>query len=178
MDKSKLEEKIKYLKDEMAKIRTGRASPALLEQVKVDAYDSQMSIKELGSITVSDAKTLVISVWNKDLIENVSKAISASDLGLNPTIDGGVIRVPVPSLTEERREEMTHLVTEKVEEIKNSIRNVRQEFIKEVEADFKNKEIGEDEKFRQIDIIEETIKEYTQEAVEIGDNKKEIIRKV
>ncbi len=170
--KSKLEKSYEFLQTELSKIRTGRASPALLESVKVNAYGSQMSIKELGSVAVPDPQSLVISVWDKSLLDSVAKAINSGDLNLNAVVDGDIVRVPIPDLTEDRRKELTKLVTTKVEEIKNSIRNIRQEAMKDIDTDFDNKVISEDEKFGTKEDFEDLVKEFTKKAVDLGESKK------
>lgn len=170
--KSKLQNSLDYLQTELSKVRTGRASPALLEELKVNIYDSTMSIKELGSITVPDPQSLTISVWDKTSLKSVAKAINDSDLNLNAAVDGDVVRVPIPDLTEERRQEMTKLVTNKVEEVKSSIRNIRQEAMKIIDKKFDDKEISEDEKFDSKEEIEEVVKEFTDKANGSGETKK------
>src|SRR3990170_3626833 len=104
--KSKLEKSMEILQDELSRIRTGRASPSLSESVKVNAYDTKMTIKELGSITVLDPQNLAVSPWDKNLVNEIAKGIREADLNLNPAVDGDLVRVPVPDLTEERRREL------------------------------------------------------------------------
>lgn len=176
--KFKLEKSVEYLQGELSKIRTGRASPALIESIKVNVYESMMEIREVGTITVLDPSNLVVSPWDKSVLKEIASAIRNSDLKLNPVVDGDVVRVPLPQLTEERRKEMTKLVTDKVEEVKGSIRNVRQEAMKDIEDKFKKKEIGEDEKFTEKDKVEETVKEYNDKVSKIGSDKEADILKV
>lgn len=170
--KSKLEKSVEFLREELSKIRTGRATPAIIESVKVNAYGTQMAVKEVGSIAVSDPQNLVVSPWDKNLADEIAKAIRESDLNLNPSVDGAVVRVPIPTLTEERRKEMAKMVSSKVEEVKSSLRNTRQDAMKDIDDLFEKKEIGEDAKFKQKDDVEELVKEYTEKAVEMGENKK------
>jgi ribosome recycling factor len=176
--KLKLEKSFEFLQGELNKVRTGRASPALLEELKVNAYDSKMALKELGSITVPDAQSLLISPWDKSLSDNIAKGIRDSDLNLSPVVDGDLIRVPVPDLTEERRQEMTKLVTAKVEEVKNSIRNIRQEAMKDIDSRFSDKDISEDQKFTEKEDTEEAVKEFTDKAVKLGEDKKSDLLKI
>lgn len=171
--KSKLEKSIEFLQGELSKVRTGRASPALLESILVNAYGTKMAVREVGSIAVADPQNLVISPWDKNLCDEVAKAIRESDLNLNPSVDGNVVRVPIPALTEERRQELAKMVTAKVEEVKNSIRNIRQDAMKDIDDSFTKKEIGEDEKFKTKEDYEELIKEFTDKASEMGESKKE-----
>lgn len=170
--KSKMERSLEYLQGELSKIRTGRASPALIEEIKVTAYDSKMAIRELGSITVSDPQNLVVSPWDKNLADQIAKAIRESDLDLNPFVDDDLVRVPLPDLTEERRKEMTKRVTNKVEELKSSIRNIRQEAMKDIDKQFEDKEISEDEKFDTKEEVDKIAKEFTDKVEELGENKK------
>ena len=171
--KSKLEKSIEFLKSDLMQVRTGRATPSLVEDVAVDAYGSKMTIKELGSITLLDNQNLIISPWDRGLIQPIGKAIRESELKLNPIEDSDKIRVPVPSLTEERRKEFTKLVSSKVEEAKNSMRNVRQDAMKDVDKEFADKLIGEDDKFRQKEEIEKIVKEFSETVEELGESKKE-----
>ncbi|HNS71302.1 MAG TPA: ribosome recycling factor [bacterium] len=176
--KTKASKSIEFLNTELSQIRTGRASPSIIENVMVDAYDSKMSVKELASITVIDSQNLVVSAWDKSLLKSISKAIRESGLGLNPIDDVDKIRIPVPSLSEERRVELTKTVSSKVEECKNSIRNIRQEAMKDIEKDFSEKKIGEDDKYSQKEAVEKTIKEIIEQAENIGNKKKEELLKI
>jgi ribosome recycling factor len=170
--KTKLSKSVDHLQDELSQVRTGRATPALLENIHVDAYGTKMSVKELGSINVADAQNLVVSVWDKGLLPAVAASIRESDLKVNPVIDGNSVRVPIPALTEDRRKEFVKIVSVKVEEAKNSMRNVRQEAMKDIDKRFNDKQIGEDEKFTQKDEIEDVVKKFIEEADELGESKK------
>lgn len=170
--KSKLEKSVEFLKTEMAQIRTGRATPALIEGVMIDAYGSKMALKEVGSISVLDSQNLVVTPWDKSLIPAVAKALRESELKLNAVDESDRVRVPFPSLTEERRKEFVKIVSNKVEECKNTMRNVRQDGLKEVEKQFADKEIGEDEKFKLKEDYDKLIKDFSAKADELGDSKK------
>jgi ribosome recycling factor len=170
--KLKLSKSIEFLKSELSQIRTGRASPSLIESVFVDAYDSKMSVKELGTITVMDSQNLVVSPWDKSLLKPVAKAIRESGLGLNPIDEPDRIRIPIPALTEDRRAELARIVSVKIEECKNSLRNVRQDAMKYIEKEFADKNISEDEKFSQKEEVEKTIKTFIEQADELGEAKK------
>jgi ribosome recycling factor len=176
--KSKLEKSIEFLQGELSKVRTGRATPAILESVKVNAYGTMMSIKEVGSITVADSQLLLVTPWDRSIIDSVAKAIREGDLNLNPAVDGNVVRVPIPDLTEERRKELAKGVSVKVEEAKNVIRNIRQDAMKDIDNDFNNKLIGEDEKFKLKEETEEIVKSFSDKAVTIGESKKEDLMKI
>lgn len=157
--KARLNKSLEFLTSEFVNIRAGRATPNILEDLEVSAYQSTMTIKELGSITVLDFQNLVISPWDKNTISAIVKAIRESDLNLNPSDDGSVIRVPVPPLTEERRHELTKLAAKKAEETRQAMRNIRQDAMKDIDKDFADKKIGEDEKFTQKEEIEKVVKE-------------------
>ena len=161
--KLKLNKSLEFLKTELTQIRTGRASPNLIEDIEVVAYGSTMTIKELGSITLLDSQNLVVSPWDKTQIREIAEGIRESGKGLNPVEDSDRIRIPIPSLTEDRRVELARMVSEKVEEVKNSMRHVRQDAMKDVDKSFTAKEIGEDEKFSMRDDIEEVIKDLIAE---------------
>ncbi|OGC53038.1 ribosome recycling factor [candidate division WWE3 bacterium RIFCSPHIGHO2_02_FULL_38_14] len=174
----KLSKSLEFLKSELNQLRTGRPTPLLIENIQVDAYDTKMTVKELGSISVPDPQNLVVSVWDKTLLKSIAGAIGDSDLKLNPVVDGDVVRVPLPALTEERRKELVKLVSVKVEEAKNTIRSIRQDFMKEIEKAFAEKEIGEDKKYTGKEEVEKVVKEFTEKLDELGENKKEEIMKV
>jgi ribosome recycling factor len=170
--KTKLSKSIDFLKTELSQVRTGRASPSLIEAVLVDAYDSKMSIKELGTIIVMDSQNLAVAPWDKSLLKAIAKAIRESDLGLNPVDESDRVRVPVPSLNEERRVELTKMVSGKVEECKSSLRNVRQDVMKNIDKEFTDKEIGEDVKFTQKEEVEKIVKSFVEQADELGETKR------
>ena len=170
--KSRLAKSLDFAKAEFNQIRTGRANPSLLEDVKVEAYGSFMSVKELGTIVIQDPQNIVVSPWDKGLLSAIAKAIREAGLNLNPVEDSDKIRVPLPSLTEERRKEMTKVITAKVEECKNVMRNVRQDAMKDVEKQFTDKEIGEDQKFKLKEEIEDVVKDYVSQVDSIGEAKK------
>jgi ribosome recycling factor len=170
--KAKLARSTDHLKDDLSQVRTGRATPVLIENIPVEAYGAKMTVKELGSINVPDAQNLTVSVWDKGLLSAVASAIRESELKVDPVVDGNVVRVPVPTLTEERRREFVKIVSSKVEEAKNSMRNIRQDAMKDIDKEFADKSIGEDEKFSRKEEVEEAVKEYISEAEELGETKK------
>tara|TARA_R110000787_G_scaffold111244_7_gene220147 strand:- start:40 stop:597 length:558 start_codon:yes stop_codon:yes gene_type:complete len=133
------------LKDEFAGLRTGRASPGLLEPLQVDAYGSKMPMNQVGTISAPDARMLSVQVWDKGLITSVEKAIRESDLGLNPQTEGNVVRVPVPQLSQERRQEMTKVASKYAEQARIAVRNVRRDGIDMLKKLEKDGEISQDE---------------------------------
>ncbi len=169
--KNRLSKSIDFLKAELTQIRTGRANPSLLEDVEVIAYESKMTLKELGSITLADAQTILVTPWDKSLIPQIEKAIREGESRLSPVEAGGNIKVPVPTLTEDRRKELARLVNQKVEECKQSVRNIRQDAMKEIDKDFDDKVISEDDKFSQKEDAEDIIKDFTNKADTIGEAK-------
>ena len=174
----KLDAAVNFFKSELAQVRTGRANPSLIEELKVTAYGSTMTVKELGTIAVPEPQMITVSPWDKTLIPVIAKAIRESELKLNPSEEGGLVRIPIPALTEERRKEFAKLVSAKVEESKQSIRNIRQEAMKLVEKEFTDKLIGEDEKFSKKDEIEEMVRNVVSNIEALGEEKKSDILKI
>ncbi|MBI3560443.1 MAG: ribosome recycling factor [Gammaproteobacteria bacterium] len=136
---------VEALRHELSKLRTGRAHPSLLEQIKVDYYGTDTPLNRVATISASDARTLSITPWEKKLVATIEKAILNSGLGLNPTTAGEIIRVPMPALTEERRRELIKVVRQEGEAAKVSIRNVRRDVLADIKELLKEKEITEDE---------------------------------
>jgi ribosome recycling factor len=174
--KNRLDKTVEYLRTELTQIRTGRANPSLLENIYVNAYESKMTLKELGSITLSDAQTIMVSPWDKSLLPEIAKAIRESEVNLNPVEVGATLKVPIPALTEERRKELAKLVNSKVEEAKQAMRNIRQEAMKDIDKEFEEDKLTEDDKFLLREEVEETVKEHVDEVEEMGEKKtKEIM---
>lgn len=136
---------IDALKHEFSKIRTGRAHPSLLDQVTVSYYGTESSISQVANVAVEDARTLTITPWEKGMVQAIEKAILKSDLGLNPATNGMVIRVPLPSLTEERRRSLVKVVKHEAENGRVAIRNIRRDANSEIQKALKEKLISEDE---------------------------------
>lgn len=157
MDKS-----LDALKSELAKIRTGRAHPSLLEHVYVDYYGSEVPISQAASVTAEDARTLAVTPWDKGMVAKIEKAILTSDLGLNPSTVGSVIRVPLPPLTEQRRADLTKVVHHEGEQAKVAIRNIRRDANQQLKELLKDKQITEDELRRS----EAEIQQLTDQHVE------------
>ena len=143
--KEKMSKTIEVFVKELASLRTGRANASMLDLVKVDVYGQQMPINQLGSITTPEARTINIQVWDLNNVPLIDSAIKKSELGLNPQIDGQLIRLPVPDLSEERRSEMKKIIKSMGEKCKISIRNIRREANDELKKLLKNKEISEDD---------------------------------
>ena len=141
----KMDKAIEVFSKELSSLRTGRANASMLDLVKVDVYGQQMPINQIGSITTPEPRMINIQVWDVNNIALVDAAIKKSDLGLNPQIDGQLIRLPVPELNEERRTELKKLIKSIGEKCKVSIRNIRREANEDIKKLLKSKEIGEDE---------------------------------
>ncbi|MFZ2450439.1 MAG: ribosome-recycling factor [Methylobacter sp.] len=136
---------IDALKHEFSKIRTGRAHPSLLDQVTVSYYGTDSSVSQVANVAVEDARTLTITPWEKGMVQAIEKAILKSDLGLNPSTNGMVIRVPLPSLTEERRRSLVKVVKHEAENGRVAIRNIRRDANSDIQKALKEKLISEDE---------------------------------
>ena len=176
--KPEYEAVIDHLKKELSTLRTGQASPSLVEDIPVSAYDSTMEIKGLASIQTQDTKTLIIDPWDKGLIQAIEKAIRDADIGVSPVVDGAVIRIIMPQMTEENRVKLVKLAKEKLEEARIVIRKVRENARDSVIKIEKDSEISEDEKYKIFDEIEKVTKEFTQKIEDIGKTKEEEIMKI
>ncbi|PLX26168.1 ribosome recycling factor [Candidatus Parcubacteria bacterium] len=176
--KEQFEKTIEHLRSEISGLRTGRATPALVEDIVVEAYGVKQQLKAVASIAVADAKTLTVDPWDKGLIQSVESAISHSDLGINPVNDGKLIRLPLPELTQDRRQELIKVLHKKLEEARVAIRKIREEARKEIDNKEKAKEIGEDEKYNLQDDLDKVVKSYNEKAKEIGDEKEKEITTV
>ena len=152
---------------ELNSLRTGRANAAMLDIVKVDVYGQKMPINQLGSITTPEPRTLNIQVWDTNNVSLIDSAIKKSELGLNPQIDGQLIRLPVPDLSEERRSEMKKIIKSMGEKCKVSIRNIRREANDDLKKLLKNKDISEDDLKKK----EKIIQEYTDDQIKIIDER-------
>lgn len=169
---------IDQLYKELSALRTGRATPALVEDIPVNAYDATMEIKGLASIQVQDSKTLVIDPWDKGLIRNIEKGIRDAGIGVSPVVDGTVIRIMMPPMTEDNRKSMVKKMKEYLEDAKIRMRQVREEAREVILKMEKDKEASEDEKFKLFDDIDKMTKEYTDSVESIGRNKEKEIMTV
>ena len=163
----KMDKAIEVFTKELSSLRTGRANAAMLDLVRVDVYGQQMPINQVGSITTPEPRMINIQVWDANNVSLVDAAIKKSDLGLNPQIDGQLIRLPVPELNEERRTELKKLIKSIGEKCKVSIRNIRREANEELKKLLKAKEIGEDEEKSS----EKNVQTITDDHIKIVDEK-------
>jgi len=164
---------IEALRHELAKLRTGRAHPSLLEHVKVEYYGSEMPINQVANVAVGDARTLTVTPWEKNMVPVVEKAILASDLGLNPSTAGTTIRIPLPPLTEERRRDLIKVVRHEGENAKVAIRNIRRDANQDMKDLVKEKEISEDQERHGQELIQKLTDKYTAEVDKVVAEKEE-----
>lgn len=171
----RMQDAIGHLKGELAQIRTGRANPALISDVLVDVYDSKMMVKELAQISAPEPTVLLISPWDKSIITNIVGGISKSNVGLNPVVDGDLIRIVIPALTTERREQFIKQMHQMLEKYRVEVRQIRHEFIEQL----KNQEgISEDEVERQKEAIQKLHDEFIEVIEVTGKAKEEELRQV
>ena len=163
----KMDKSIEAFSKELSSLRTGRANAAMLDIVRVDVYGQQMPINQIGSITTPEPRMINVQVWDQNNVPLVDAAIKKSELGLNPQIDGQLIRLPVPELNEERRNELKKLIKSMGEKCKVSIRNIRRDANDELKKLLKSKEIGEDEE----KTFEKNVQNITDKHIKIVDEK-------
>lgn len=174
----KMNDAIAHLKSELAQIRTGRANSALVSDIEVDAYDTKMKVKELGQITTPEANIILIAPWDKSIITNIVGGITKANIGLNPVIDGDIIRIVIPPLTAERREQFIKQMHEILEKYRVEIRQIRHQFLEAAKVDKSSGKISEDDEEREKHEIQKLHDEYI-EAIEVaGKNKEEQLREV
>ncbi len=162
---------VSHYKQDIASLKTGRASPSMVENIQVEAYGSRMPIQQLASITVPEPKMIVIQPWDKSVLKDIERGISAAKVGMNPVNEGAVIRIVVPPLTEENRKELVKLLKQKTETAKQQARNIRDEIRKEIAEAEKAKTVSEDEKFRYFKEVDEQTKKTTDELEKISSDK-------
>lgn len=161
---TRMQKSIESFKLEMSKVRTGRAHPSLLDHVRVDYYGNETPLSQVSNISVGDARTLVITPWEKKLTPAIEKAIMAAGLGLNPTTSGDLIRIPLPALTEERRKDLTKVVRNEAETTRVSIRNMRRDGNAALKELLKNKVIAEDEEHRLVEAMQKITDKHIAEV--------------
>lgn len=177
--RSKMSEVVDLVTSDIASIRTGRASSSLVEDIVVPAYGGQQKLKvqELATITTQDAQTIVIDPWDKSIIGDIKKGIEAANVGLNPSIDGEIIRISLPPMTSEDREKYVKLLKTKLENGKVMVRQIRGDVMRDLKTAFEEKELSEDEKFNQEKKLQEITDEFVEKLDEIGENKeKELLQ--
>tara|TARA_B100001121_G_C18466227_1_gene515681 strand:+ start:86 stop:643 length:558 start_codon:yes stop_codon:yes gene_type:complete len=176
--KKRMESSSQSAKSEISGIRAGRASPGMLDSIKVDAYGQKMSINQIGNITTPDARTINVEVWDASNVSLVDKSLRESNLGINPIIEGNLIRLPLPQLTEERRDEFLKLIGKIVESAKVAIRNIRRDGIEKVKISEKEKKISQDESKKFQNEIDNMTSEYIKIIDDAHKHKEEDLKKI
>ena len=159
----RMKKSIESLKHEFAKIRTGRAHPSLLEQVRVSYYGNEVPLSQVANITAEDSRTLTVSPWERNMVQAIEKAIMTSDLGLNPNTVGAVIRVPLPMLTEQRRKDLAKVARGEAEDGRVAVRNIRRDANNELKAALKDNQISEDENKRGQELVQKLTDQHIKE---------------
>ncbi|MBE0433336.1 ribosome recycling factor [candidate division WOR-3 bacterium] len=173
---AKMKKSLSLLAQELSKLRTGRASPALLESIKVEYYGSHLPLNQMATISIPEPRLIIIQPWDKTALSSVEKAIFKSAIGLTPSNDGNVIRLAVPPLTTERREELIKLTLRMAEEAKVAIRNIRRDANNEIKKLEKEKEISEDASFKAQADIQSATDQYIKKVDEVQRDKEREIR--
>ena len=176
--KKRMDEAVEAMRREFKTVRTGKASPALLDTVRVDAYGSKVPLNQVANVSAPDHTLLVVQPYDKNLLEDIERGIMQADLGLNPNNDGSVIRVPIPPLNEERRKEYVRLLHKMAEDGRISVRHARRDAKKEIEEQMREHEIGEDEGHRMLDELQRLTDEYNEKIEAMLEKKEEEVMKV
>ena len=174
--KARMEKAVEDFRKDLAGVRTGRANTALLDNIRVDYHGMPMPINQLGTLSVPDPAMVLISPWDPTAVPLIDKAIRTSDLGLNPTSDGKVLRVPIPSLTEERRKDLVKVIHKVLEDHRTAVRNIRRDIKEHVEKLEKEKKISEDDRKRALDELEKLTHAETKKVEDLSTTKeKEVL---
>jgi len=172
---SEFNDVIEFLKLELKSLRTGRATPAIVEDVTVEAYGARTPLVGLASLSAPDARTIVIDPWDKNLLKDIERAVQEAKLGLNPVVQGKIIRISMPPMTEESRRDLVKVVNEKLEQARIGVRGVREKAKAEVVQLEKDKEISEDDKYRTIEQLEKKVGMFNDKIKLIGEDKEKEI---
>ena len=175
---SKMSSAVLHFERELNSLRTSRANPAMLDNIFVDAYGSKTPLNQLGNISVPDANTITIQIWDTSLLKVIENAITESNLGINPQSDGQLIRLPIPKLSEERRKEIIKIASDFAENSKITVRNIRRDFIENSKNEKKNANLSEDELKRKINEIQKVTDNNIEKIDKILESKKNDILKV
>lgn len=174
----RMEETVEAVRREFSTVRTGKATPALLDTVRVDAYGSSMPLNQVATVSTPEPSLLLVQPFDKTLLADVERGIMQADLGLNPANDGNVIRVPVPALNEERRKEMVRLLSKMAEEGRVSVRHARREANEEIKGQMKDGELSDDDGRRQLDEVQKLTDRYIQKIDDLMEAKEKEIMTV
>lgn len=175
---SKMQKAISALSHELATIRTGRATPALVDHIKVDYHSVLTPLNQIASISIPEAKMLLIQPWDRTSIRDIEKAILKSELGLNPTSDGNVIRIVIPALTEERRRDLIKAVHKRLEETRITLRNIRRDGIESLKKAEREKQLSQDQLNRATEQIQKLIDSFIDKVNKIGQDKEKEIMEI
>jgi ribosome recycling factor len=173
--KPEFEKSFKFLEQELSKIRTSRASPALVEDIEVNCFGQKFSLKQLGAISTPQTNQIVIQPWDNSYLEPIEKAISLSGLGMSAVVDKNIIRLNLPLLTDDYRQLLSKTLNEKAEQSKQTIRHQREHIWNEIQDAFKNKKISEDDKFKGKDELQKVVDEYNEKIKSLVERKKQEI---
>ena len=176
--KTRMEKAVDDFRKDLATLRTGRANALLLDSIRVDYHGTPMPVNQLGTVTVPDPTMIVVSPWDPSAVPLIDKAIRTSDLGLNPTNDGKVVRVPIPSLTEERRRDIVKQLHKVLENHRTAVRNIRRDLKEAIEKLEKDKKISEDEKKRALDELEKVSHAETKKIEDLSTMKEREIMSI
>ena len=173
--KDDFEKVINHTQEDLSSIRTNRATPALVENIRVDVYGSKMPLIQVASITVPEPKQLLVEPWDKNILKDAEKAIETASLGLSVKNEGSCLRLSIPLMTEESRQQIVKVLHEKIENGRIGLRNVRDKIKEEIITAERTKEIGEDEKYKLIEELDKMTRNFTDEINEIGQHKEKEI---
>jgi ribosome recycling factor len=176
--RTRMEKAVDDFRKELATVRTGRANAAILESIRVDFYGTPTPVNQLGTVTVPEPTMLVISPWDPSVIGAIDKAIRASDLGLNPTNDGKVVRIPIPSPTEERRKELVKHIHKVLENHRTAVRNIRRDIKEAIDKLEKDKKISQDEQKRSLEELEKVSHSETKKIEDLSAMKEKEVMEI
>src|SRR5467141_3745745 len=176
--KTRMEKAVEDFRKELGTLRTGRANASILDAIRVDYHGTPMPVNQLGTVTVPEATLLVISPWDPSVVPLIDKAIRTSDLGLNPTNDGKVVRIPVPSPTEERRKELVKHMHKVLENHRTAVRNIRRDIKEAIDKLEKDKKISQDEQKRSLDELEKLTHSETKKIEDLAAAKEKEVMEI
>lgn len=172
---SQFEKTISFFQEDISSLRTGRISPSLVENILVESYGTNSELLQLASITTPEPQNIIIKPWDRSILANIEKALNKADLNVNPIVDGDLVRLNFPSLTEESRKELVKILHRKAEEARVTLKNNREKVKEMIISMEKTKQISEDEKFNALKDLDELIKQYNEKIKQISDNKEKEI---
>jgi ribosome recycling factor len=176
--KTRMDKAVEDFRKELASVRTGRANAAILDQVRVDYHGTPMPVNQLGTVTVPDASMLQIAPWDPSAVSLIDKAIRASDLGLNPTTDGKVVRIPIPAPTEERRKELVKHIHKALENHRTAIRNIRRDLKEAIDKLEKEKKISQDDQKRALEELDKLSQSETKKVEDLCATKEKEVMEI